>query len=74
MSLLIADFGQDSPAPIDDLQTLAKQRIASDEFAESFSFDALSIRSFFDDLHRIPTERYYLLETWNILQTRRCSV
>jgi hypothetical protein len=62
ISLLIADFEQDPPAPIDDLHTLAKQQIVSNEFAKSFSFDALSVRSFFDDLHRILTERYYLLE------------
>lgn len=62
ISLLIVDFEQDPPALIEDLNTLAKQQIVSDEFAQSFSFDPLSVQSFFDDLHKILTERYYLLK------------
>jgi len=59
--LLIVDFEQDPPRVIDDMQTFVEEGLVSKEFAKIFSFESLSIQTFFDDLYKIMLERYYLL-------------
>lgn len=38
-----------------------KEGLVSENFANLFSFEPLSIRNFFDEIHKIAMERYYLL-------------
>lgn len=59
--LLIVDFEQTPPVVIDDLQVFKTQGLISEKFANFFSFNTLSTKNFFDDLHKIMMERYYLL-------------
>jgi len=61
MCLLIVDFEQKPPVVMDNLQIFMKQGLVSTKFANFFGFERLSIRNFFDDLHKIMMERYYLL-------------
>lgn len=59
--LLIVDFQKDSPVVMDDMKTFVEEELVSKNFADHFDFDTLSVRTFFDDLYKIVTERYYLL-------------
>jgi hypothetical protein len=59
--LLIVDFEQTPPVVIDNLQVFKTQGLISEKFANFFSFNTLSVKNFFDDLHKIMMERYYLL-------------
>lgn len=59
--LLIVDFEKSPPVVLDNLQVFKTQGLISEKFATFFSFDTLSIKNFFDDLHKIMMERYYLL-------------
>lgn len=62
LCLLIVDFEKTPPSVMDNLQTFMNQGLIGKKFASFFSFKTLSMRNFFDDLHKIMMERYYLLE------------
>ena len=59
--LLIVDFEKDPPRVIEDMQMFVKEGLVTEDFAKVFSFESLSIQTFFDDLYKIMLERYYLL-------------
>jgi hypothetical protein len=59
--LLIVDFERTRPSVMDNLQVFSTQGLVSKKFADFFSFETLSVKNFFDDLHKIMMERYYLL-------------
>ena len=61
VALLIVDFEQDPPVIMDNMEVFVKEELVNENFANLFSFEPLSIRSFFDELHKIAMERYYLL-------------
>ncbi len=61
VALLIVDFEQDPPIVMDDMNMFLKEGLVSENFANLFSFEPLSIRNFFDEIHKIAMERYYLL-------------
>jgi len=59
--LLIVDFEQDPHFVMDDIKMFLEQNLVSEDFANRFSFETLSVRNFFDELNSIMMERYYLL-------------
>ena len=61
VALLIVDFEQDPPVVMDNMRIFLREGLVSENFANLFSFDPLSIRNFFDKIHKITMERYYLL-------------
>ena len=61
MALLIVDFEKDPPIVLDDMNSFLREKLVSEDFARSFTFEPLSIRNFFDDIYKIAMQRYYLL-------------
>ena len=59
--LLIVDFEKDPPEVMGDMQIFVGERLVSEEFAQLYTFEKLSIMDFFDELYKIMMERYYLL-------------
>ena len=61
MCLLIVDFEKETPEVMESMSTFLNEGIVSEQFARFYTFKHLSIRGFFDDLHKLMVERYYLL-------------
>ncbi|RKX98375.1 MAG: hypothetical protein DRP55_08250 [Spirochaetes bacterium] len=61
VSLLIVDFSQDPPEIIEDMRIFAEKGLVSKKFASMYTFNKLSINTFFDELYKYMMERYYLL-------------
>ena len=59
--LLIVDFEKDPPRVMDNMKVFVEEGLVRPDFGNLFSFEDLSIRNFFDELHKIMLERYYLL-------------
>lgn len=62
LCLLIVDFESDPPQVMDQMQIFMNEGLVSKEFAHLYTFEDLSIKGFFDQLCKIMTERYYLLQ------------
>ncbi|MGC9069518.1 MAG: hypothetical protein ACP5IZ_11195 [Thermoprotei archaeon] len=61
ITLLIVDFEQDPPVILDSMNDFLKEGLVRENFANLFSFEQLSIQNFFDEIHKIAVQRYYLL-------------
>ena len=59
--LLIVDFESDPPEVMDGMQIFLDEGLVSEEFAHLYTFEDLSMKDFFDELHKIMMQRYYLL-------------
>jgi len=59
--LLIVNFESNPPIIMDDMQMFLKEGLVSDRFAQLYTFEKLRMEDFFDELHKVMIERYYLL-------------
>ncbi|MFQ5892152.1 MAG: hypothetical protein ACE5HW_05110, partial [Candidatus Methanofastidiosia archaeon] len=59
--LLIVDFESDPPKVIDDMQIFLDEGLVSEDFAQFYAFEKLSMKDFFNELYKTMMERYYLL-------------
>ena len=61
IGLMLVDFSQEPPEVLDTMEQLVHKGLVSESFAKMYNFERLSINRFFDELHKILLERYYLL-------------
>lgn len=59
--LLIVDFERDPPKVMDDMKLFLGEELVSEQFAQFYTFEELSMKDLFDELYKIMMERYYLL-------------
>ena len=59
--LLFIDFSKEQPEIIDNINMFVEKKLVSEQFADMYSFDILSIDRFFNKLYKCMMERFYLL-------------